>query len=158
MVPIVGGHLVVPGIDLQRIATRLKAHPGGQPMISLQAIEISYYEPRFRPARLRRALAAIMEIVETDRLLTRVEDLLNACLGDKLKALEAVDLAYDYLSLTSDLSSARNFLIAGMALKQAIRVIDEFIRSDEELGEMQSVIAFKATAELLAKELRAGNS
>ena len=158
MVPVVGERLVVPGMDLQRIAKRLKSQSAGQSTISLQALNIHYHDLRFRPARLVRALAAIMELDTANSLLTQAEGLLTRCLADKHGTVDAIELAHDYLRLTHEFSSIRNFLLAGMALQQATQAIDELVRSDNELGNLKSVTEFRARVQVLASELRAGDA
>jgi hypothetical protein len=154
MLPIVGDHLVVPGISVQQLAKRLKSIPDDTGTISLQQLNIEYYRLRLRPARVRRSLAGILELEAADNLAMQTEELLTACLADRLINVEAIDLAYALLGLVYDFSAAGNFILAEMAVNQANRVIDEWADGDKERCEMQPFTNFKAQVQLLARELK----
>jgi hypothetical protein len=158
MMPVVGECLIVPMFDMQRIVENMRSFPDEQSRNSLRTLEISYYNTRLRPARLKEHLHSIMNLEQHDITIPRIEALLSTCLVGKNRSVDYLDLSNDYLDLTRDFLLMENFPIAGLTLEQASRTVEEFVSRNKDYGDMQSVINFRAKVEIFARELRASSS
>jgi hypothetical protein len=124
LLPIINETLVEPAFNAAELVA-----PGVSVPVNLRQVEIARFLLRLRTRRLEAALRHMKELTSGEELGVSAEAILRECLYNEVKNAEPLSRAEDLFLLARNLIGKRNIEVAKLALKNAARELEVYMRT-----------------------------
>jgi hypothetical protein len=99
LIPIIGGAVSVPSVDLSRLVSQHRDRFRDLPPVDLSDVEIAYFSLRIRTARVVDSIDPLDGVEDMDRIEFLTKAVLNSCLQKETSCPNPLDAADDYFDL-----------------------------------------------------------
>jgi hypothetical protein len=151
LLPVINDILVVPAIATGGLSGDHRDYPDAA---NVRDLEIVHFMLRLRPRRLAIVLESLKGIVSSQHLADAARRILRACMHRELPAGEPLDRVGECFGLARNLIGSRNFPLAALALNNADRALDSYLKVNSIKDHPEIVQSMKGQIKELLRELK----
>jgi hypothetical protein len=158
LIPIIGGAVSVPPVDLRRLVSQHRDRFDHLPSVDLSDVEIAYFTLRIRTVRVVDAIVSLDGVEDMDRIEFSTKAVLNNCLQKETSCPNPLDAADDYFDLACSFVAQQQAPLAALCLNKARSLLESYAGSSrltshlvlidnikERLGEIRSALTARAS-------------
>jgi hypothetical protein len=127
LLSVINDILVVPAIAAGQFASNHRGYPDA---VNVKSLEIVRFMLRLRPRRLATVLESLKGLISRQQRIDAAHRILRSCMHQELPPGEPLDRASDCFSLARDLTGKRNLPLAALALRNADRALDSYMKTN----------------------------
>ena len=153
LLSVINGILVVPAIAAGQFANNHQRYPDA---VNVKNLEVVRFMLRLRPRRLATVLESLKGIISRQQRIDSAHRILRSCMHQELLPGEPLDRANDWFSLARDLTGKRNLPLAALALGNADRALDAYMKTSYAKNHPEIVYSMKDEIKGLLNQLKQG--